>query len=512
MFPRKRLFPEGSLRSRVTLPLILGLGATGALLAACAPVSIPPTATTTTTSTSTTTTSTVPEPVAPTITGEACQPGSGVTVVVDFTALDNTVVIGCAAGPQASGNAALASAGFVRTDEPGPGTTCTIDGLPTEGYPYCWLTGGYWGYYNSPDRSTPWDFSMVGGDAGPLVEGSIEGWAWAPAFDGVAPRLPIADLADHTPLPECAVPDAPVLSIIASNEVLPFTIPGGGPIEIAVLPASDAVSTAVYSEATTQSLAAQSGATRVLARSASEDCERVDSFDAVYDVRPAYAPRAGNPGSPALAGTDPSLTGWATGFADYLPGPDVTATFQTPNNAVGTYGTDLVVLGNGGRITMTFASPITDGVGNDLAVFENGFAENATSQKLFAELAYVEVSSNGVDFVRFDSASQQPTAVSAFGFQSSELLGGLAGKDIGGYGTPFDLAALSNKVAVRTGTVDLSSITHVRIVDIVGANDYPVVGDTYPDSFGRQIFDAHKTTGSGGFDLRAVGALHQVAA
>ena len=167
MSPRKRLFNEGPLRSRVVLPLLLGVAA---VVAACAPTT-PPTSTTTTTevttttesTTTTTTTTTVPEPVDPTVTGEACQPGSGVTVVVDFTALDNAVRIGCADGPQASGFAALAAAGFTRTDEPGPGTTCTIDGLPSEGYPFCWLTGGYWGYYSSPDRTTPWDFSMVGG-------------------------------------------------------------------------------------------------------------------------------------------------------------------------------------------------------------------------------------------------------------------------------------------------------------------------------------------------------------
>ena len=133
MSPRKRLFNEGPLRSRVVLPLLLSVAA---VVAACAPTT-PPTSTTTTTdattttvadttTTTSTTSTTVPEPLDPTVTGEACQPGSGVTVVVDFTALDNAVRIGCADGPQASGFAALAAAGFTRTDEPGPGTTCTI--------------------------------------------------------------------------------------------------------------------------------------------------------------------------------------------------------------------------------------------------------------------------------------------------------------------------------------------------------------------------------------------------
>ena len=87
------------------LPLVVALGL---VAAACTPpVEEPPGSTTTTT-----TTSTVPGPTDPTITGEACRPGSGVTVVVDFTALDDSIRIGCAAGEQASGLAALAAAGF----------------------------------------------------------------------------------------------------------------------------------------------------------------------------------------------------------------------------------------------------------------------------------------------------------------------------------------------------------------------------------------------------------------
>jgi hypothetical protein len=485
----------------------------GALVAACVPTT-PPGSTTTTTESTTTTSSTVPGPVDPVVTGEACQPSSGVTVVVDFTALDNTVKLGCAPGEQADGFAALAAAGFSVGSESGPGTTCTIDGLPTQGYPYCWTGGGYWGYWKSPNRTTAWDFSPVGATDGPIAEGSVEGWAWAPAFNGVAPRVSVADLAAHTPaLPECQVPNAPVLSIIDDDEVLPFTIPGGGPIEIAVLGAADDVSTAVFAEASTQALTGRSGATRVLARSAADDCAVAEVFDAVYDVRATYAGRAPlNADSPAIPVASPSILGWATGHSEYTPGADVTAGFQTPAGGYGSASSGLVVLGNGGRITMTFASPITDGAGDDFAVFENGFLQSSTSQLLFTELAYVEVSSNGTDFVRFDSASRRVGAVAAFGFQDPRELGGLAGKDQAGYGTPFDLTALRNTPSVRNGIVDLSAITHVRLVDVVGAADYPSVGDTYPDSFGRQILDAHKTVGSGGFDLTGVAVLHQAAA
>lgn len=315
------------------------------------------------------------------------------------------------------------------------------------------------------------------------------------------------------PLPECEVPLAPVLSIIDDDEVLPFGLPGGGAVEIAVLDADADPDDAIFSTASALALAGRSGPTRVLARAVSDECEVVDTFDAVYDVRAQYTGRPGISGSTstARAAADASFVGWATGYTDYVPGADVSASFQTPANAVGPYSTSLVVLGNNGRITLTFDTPIVDGDGDDFAVFENGFNLNATSELLFTELAYVEVSSNGVDFVRFDSASRQPGPVGGFGSQDPGLLGGLAGKDPGGWGTVFDLGALANQPAVRNGAVDLSDIRYVRLRDVVGASDYPTAGDLYNDSFGRQIFDAHPTTGSGGFDLRAIGVLNQAA-
>ena len=198
-------------------------------------------------------------------------------------------------------------------------------------------------------------------------------------------------------------------------------------------------------------------------------------------------------------------------MAEYLPGADVSATcHQTPQHALGSYSTSVVSLGNGGSITLGFADPITDGLGDDLAVIENGFYADATGQLMFTELGYVEVSSNGTDFVRFDSASRRSDAVGGFDYQDVRELGGLAGKDGGGWGTPFDLDSLRNAPAVRSGTIDLGAITHVRIVDVVGAEDYPSAGDTYRDSFGRQVFDTHKGTGSGGLTCGRSAALHTV--
>jgi hypothetical protein len=303
-----------------------------------------------------------------------------------------------------------------------------------------------------------------------------------------------------------------VLSIIDDDEVLTFSLDGGAPVEVAVLASGEDSSDAEWTATSSLPLAGRTGPTRVLARSAADDCTPSAVFDATYDVRATYAERPGLAGStsPAVPSASPSLLGWATSVVEYLPGADVTSTFQTPANALGAYSTSVVSLGNGGAITLGFADAITDGPGDDLAVFENGFYSDATGQLLFTELAYVEVSSNGTDFVRFDSASRRATPVGGFDYQDVRELGGLAGKDGGGWGTPFDLTALRNEPAVRAGTVDLDAITHVRLVDVVGADDYPRPGDRFPDSFGRAVFDTFKGTGSGGFDLRAIGALHTV--
>ena len=49
-----------------------------------------------------------------------------------------------------------------------------------------------------------------------------------------------------------------------------------------------------------------------------------------------------------------------------------------------------------------------------------------------------------------------------------------------------------------SGIVDLSAVTHVRLIDIVGDG-------TYMDSLGNPVYDPYPTSGSAGFDLDAVG-------
>ncbi|MFP4282500.1 MAG: PEP-CTERM sorting domain-containing protein [Opitutales bacterium] len=214
-----------------------------------------------------------------------------------------------------------------------------------------------------------------------------------------------------------------------------------------------------------------------------------------------YPPEAGLEGSTALSSEDPAIVAWATGWTDYLPGPEASETFQTPDLALGPATPpgardpfDIVSLGRGGSIVLTFAWPIADGPGADFAVFENANVPG------FLELAFVEVSSDGLNYVRFPSDSLTPEPVGPFAnTMFADNIDGLAGKYEIGYGTPFDLADLAG-----TEGLDLGAITHLRLIDIVGD------GNT-TDTSGDPIFDPYPTSGSAGFDLDAVAVLHRAA-
>jgi len=223
-----------------------------------------------------------------------------------------------------------------------------------------------------------------------------------------------------------------------------------------------------------------------------------------------FAPAAGQPGSEAIAGTSPDFVAWATGFENLVRGPlDIAnpaggdASFGSGSLALGpsvNSTADVVSLGDGGQITLTFAQALTNGPGFDFAVFENGFADN------FIELAFVEVSSNGTDFFRFDSVSLTQTATQVGGFDPLDPtdIDNLAGKYRVGFGTPFDLEEM---VGV-SGLLDPDQVTHVRLIDVVGSID-PALATQ--DSLGNTINDPYSTPfASGGFDLEAVGAIYVV--
>jgi len=178
-----------------------------------------------------------------------------------------------------------------------------------------------------------------------------------------------------------------------------------------------------------------------------------------------------------------------------MVGDNVDLTWQEPANALGpAEGTsfDIVSLGRAGSITLTFDFPIMNGIGWDFAIFENSFSDQ------YLELAFVAVSSNGIDFVGFDAISLTLNPVPGFGNIDPTDIDGLAGKYRQGFGTPFDLEDLANKSDVLSGDVDLMQITHIRITDIVGDG-------TSMDSRGKPIYDPYPTFGSAGFDLDAIG-------
>lgn len=209
---------------------------------------------------------------------------------------------------------------------------------------------------------------------------------------------------------------------------------------------------------------------------------------------------------PRVSKDSGDLVAWATGWITPVAwGYNLTEEWKTPEKALGpAEGTafDIVSLGEGGRITLTFDRPIRDGEGWDFAVFENSF--NGT----FLELAYVEVSTDGVVFVRFDNVSLTQSPVDGFGSIDYTEIFGLAGKYPAGYGTPFDLAFLADKPEVSDGRVDLQRIRYVRVVDIVGDGscyDHPPPGW----GGGKPIYDPYPTTQSAGFDLDAVGVRYQ---
>jgi hypothetical protein len=175
------------------------------------------------------------------------------------------------------------------------------------------------------------------------------------------------------------------------------------------------------------------------------------------------------------------------------------ATFGKPEYVLGPATSDVLdvlSLGDGGQVTLFFAAGIPDRPGDDFAVFENGFFAPGG---VFGELAFVEVSSDGVVFARFPATSLRATPVAGGGVIDPTDYHNLAGKHPLPRGTGFDLAALASHPLVIGGQVDLGDVTHVRLVDVVGD------GSTV-DAAGRPVRDPYPSAfESGGFDANAVG-------
>jgi hypothetical protein len=220
-----------------------------------------------------------------------------------------------------------------------------------------------------------------------------------------------------------------------------------------------------------------------------------------------YPGPVGTAGTTAIFKDSSVFVAWASGCKVTRGYQDVSdtslglVTVGDSSMAVGVAGTNGVVsLGDGGSAILTFKNSIVNGAGFDFAVFENAFND------VFLELAFVEVSSDGVNFVRFPATSNTQYDIQIGPFDTTidvTKINNLAGKYRALYGTPFDLQEL-----VDSPFLNVNAITHVKIIDVVGS-----INPSYAsyDNFNKPINDPFPTPfASSGFDLDAIGVIHQL--
>jgi hypothetical protein len=216
-----------------------------------------------------------------------------------------------------------------------------------------------------------------------------------------------------------------------------------------------------------------------------------------------FDPSAGQTGSLAVYKDSSQIVAWATecyvtrGYQDISNTSLGYASAGDSSMATGASDAGIVSLGDGGSAVLTFAFPIVNGAGNDFAVFENGFSDT------YLELAFVEVSSDGINYFRFPATSNTDSAmqIGSFGALDATQLNNLAGKYRAQYGTPFDLEELKNEAGL-----DVNNITHIKIIDVVG-NITNVFATR--DKNNNKVNDPWPTPyASSGFDLEAVAVLN----
>ncbi|MGD9492301.1 MAG: T9SS type A sorting domain-containing protein [Bacteroidales bacterium] len=227
-----------------------------------------------------------------------------------------------------------------------------------------------------------------------------------------------------------------------------------------------------------------------------------------FFAKAQYPPAAGQAGSTAVPHDSACFIDWAgscsivRGFVNIsdttvVAGSSNYASYGAESNVAGIADNVVVSLGDGGVADIFFNVPLADGSGFDFAVFENALTD------LFLELAFVEVSSDGIHFFRIPSYSLTDTIVQTGGFGNTDptKIHNLAGKYRALFGTPFDIADAPDTALLRK-----DSITVVRLIDVVGSID-PVYASR--DCEGRKINDPFPTPfESCGFDLDAVGVIN----
>lgn len=232
-------------------------------------------------------------------------------------------------------------------------------------------------------------------------------------------------------------------------------------------------------------------------------------FIAGISFAQSYPPAAGQEGSTAIPYDSELFVAWATaveierGLIN-ISNPEQQdqgsnyATYGSPEDALGIADNVVVSLGDRGSAVLTFEKPVKNGAGYDFAVFENGFSDT------FLELAFVEVSSDGINYFRFPAHSETQTEIQVGGFGDLDptYLNNFAGKYRAMFGTPFDLDEIEDDPLL-----DKNHITHIKLIDVVGSIDSEYA--SY-DSHGNAVNDPFPTPfWSGGFDLDAVGVINE---
>lgn len=250
-----------------------------------------------------------------------------------------------------------------------------------------------------------------------------------------------------------------------------------------------------------------------------------ESYTISYGIIDSFGPPADTVGSVAISMNDSRIISWATGYVNYIKGTKnnpILDKWTNPNNALGeATGSvyDIVCLGDGGQITLTFDKAIRNDMGFDFVVFENAFSDG------FLELAYVEVSTDGINFLRFPNFYLGTEKMGAFdNYNYAELVYNLGSKYTVEYGTGYDLQELifAYNYALNTPLsessfsqeytthilsvydfIDINNINYIRICDIDGD------GNSL-DSAGNPIYDPYRCFESPGLDLQAVGVINQI--
>jgi autotransporter-associated beta strand protein len=199
---------------------------------------------------------------------------------------------------------------------------------------------------------------------------------------------------------------------------------------------------------------------------------------------------------------------YASQVIDTVVGAGQPIAFSDPTQALGgptgagsnEGSVDVYKLGSGGSITLGFSGgAINDGPGPDFIVYANPFYVSNNPGTDFAELSFVEVSSDNIHYVRFPDSSSTTTDPGPFGSINPNNISGFAGvtpvyantspsNGINPFnaatagGDAFDLSTLAALPAAQTlvhqGYLNLDDIQYVRIVDVIDGVSVDSNGNT----------------------------------